>query len=209
MTARILTLANARGMDLKHPRAEDYAGFAWVAEHLAKEKRFNGATPGVEYSVAEHMARGMRAILDATGDRLLAACFGLHDVPEAVLKDLTTPLKRTLADIAHEEFGTLAEAILGAFDSLEYRHDAACHAAAGVPFPLPAAVKRAVKLWDLTMFVTEWRDLMGALPFPDPTPYAGIDPLVDVIVPMTWQDARDVYLELCRATFPALSGRSA
>ena len=63
MSARtILTLANGKGADLLNLRPED-VDFAAFAEHLAKEKRFNGATPGLEYSVADHLVLFRRVFL--------------------------------------------------------------------------------------------------------------------------------------------------
>jgi hypothetical protein len=101
--ATILTLANGKGIDLLDPKPEDI-DFDAIAQHLAKEKRYNGATPGLEYSVAEHCARGASAILTATGNTTLAAYFLLHDAHEHTLKDDTTPKKRAIAELAPGAF---------------------------------------------------------------------------------------------------------
>src|SRR4051794_15597738 len=174
--ATILTLANGLGIDLLDPKASDIHWESY-AEQLSKEKRYNGATPGEEYSVAEHMVRGVDAILLATGDVELAAEFSLHDVPEAALKDDTTPKKRAIAELSEQQFGVLASHIIAAFDLLTYRHDAAIHEAAGLPWPMRPELAVAVKRWDLVMFVTEWRDLMRDRPHPNWAPYSGILPL--------------------------------
>lgn len=200
----VLTLANHRGIDLLAPSAADI-DFEVIAEHLAKENRYNGATPGVTYSVAEHSVRGSQAALAATGEAELAAYFLIHDAPEAFLKDDTTPKKRALAAIAAEEFGVLASVITGAFDRLTDRFDVAVHAAAGLAWPPSPEMQAKIKFWDLRMFVTEWRDLMGNQPHPNWAPYAHIEPLEIVIAPLpTWQMARDVYFRACGLRLPAL-----
>lgn len=210
----ILTLANGRGIDLKHPSPADYAGFGWVAEHLAKEKRYNGATPGVEYSVAQHLVWGHDAILlaQSRGAKLhpqLRGLFLLHDVPEGALKDDTTPKKNAIAEIIAEKCGILAPVILECFDDLTARHDAAAHEAAGLPWPLPEGVHQQVKMFDLIMFVTEWRDLMGNIAHPNPDPYRGITPLSDPIVAWDWGRAASELMDRFNAAFPALTGRAA
>jgi uncharacterized protein len=200
----ILTLADGNGMDLRHPTPELYANWDWVAEHLAKEKRYNGATPGVEYSVAQHACLGADAALDIYGDILIAAEFLVHDNPEAALKDDTTPKKRAIAEEAEAQFGVLASSVIGAFDAITERHDAAIHTAAGLTWPMAPAVAAAVKRIDLLMFVTEWRDLMRGVPHPNWAPYSGIKPLPDVIEPWDWQRAKRQFLARCHALLPAL-----
>lgn len=192
----ILTLANRRGINLLGPTPADI-DFAVIAEHLAKENRFNGATPGVCYSVAEHSVRGATAILEETGDRELAGYFLLHDAHEAFLKDDTTPKKRAIAAIAHENFGVLADDIIEAFDLLTDRFDKAIHARAGLQWPPTKERKAGVKYWDLRMFVTEWRDLMGNQPHPDWAKYSGVPKLAEVITPMPWNVARGGFLAMC------------
>lgn len=206
MSARTtLTLANGRGIDLLDPQPSDI-DWAAFAEQLAKENRYNGATPGVGYSVAEHMVRGVDAILQATGDRTLAAYFSLHDVHEAVLKDDTTPKKCALAELAHEKFGILSADIMRAFDALTDRHDAVIHEAAGLAWPMTDALRAGVKRWDLVMFVTEWRDVMNAAAHPNWAPYSGILPLEQKIRPWTSHFADMVLRQRWNALLPALQG---
>lgn len=201
--ATILTLANLKGIDLRNPKASDI-DFDSFAEHLAKENRFNGATPGLVYSVAEHLSRGVDAILAATGDQTLAAYFSTHDGHEGVLKDLTTPLKRAIAEECREKFGVLAEHVLCAINNLEYRHDCAIHEAAGLPWPMTSPMQLLVKHWDLVMFVTEWRDLMESAQHPNWQPYERIEPLRETIIPWHWQTAKRALLTRWRRLLPAL-----
>lgn len=201
-TDTILTLANRTGINLRGPTPEDI-DFAVIAEHLSKENRYNGATPDVAYSVAEHSARGAIAILEETGDELLAAYFLLHDAPEAFLKDDTTPKKRALAAEAHEAFGVLASSITAAFDLLTERFDVAIHTRAGLPWPPTPEMKAGIKYWDLRMFVTEWRDLMDNQPHPDWAKYSGIPALEEVIKARPWMEARGIFTALCARLLPS------
>ena len=204
--ATVLTLSNGKGLDLLNPRAEDI-DFAVIAEHLAKENRFNGATKNRCYSVAEHSVRCAMAALNACGDRRLAAYLLLHDGHEAFLKDDTTPKKRALATVAHESFGMLAGQVVEAFDLLTYRFDVAIHEAADLLWPPSADMQIAIKKWDLTLFVTEWRDLMGNQAHPHWGPYANIVPLADEIVPVTWQEARADFVKACYDLLPSARTR--
>lgn len=193
----ILTLANGRNLDLLNPTADDYRDLDWAAEHLAKENRYNGATPGKVYSVAQHLIEGVDAITAAGAqDYQVAAYFLLHDVPEAVLKDDTTPKKNAFAAIAQAKFGVLSAQIMEAFDDLTDRHDAAIHEAAGLPWPPSPEMARAVKYWDRTLLLTEWRDLMDDIPLPNAEAYVGVAPLGQRIIPLnSWRATADI---LCR-----------
>ncbi len=205
MTAStILTLANGKGIDLTDPKTSDI-DFAVIAEHLAKEKRYNGATPGVQYPVAQHCVIGADAILRDTGNIELAGYFLLHDGHEAFLKDDTTPKKKALAEIAARNFGVLSTEIMDAFDMLTDSFDAAIHQAAGLAWPPTPAMQQAVKAYDLTMFVTEWRDLMRGLDHPNWDPYRGITPLPDTIVPMGWRQAAAAFRARCTSLLPAFA----
>jgi hypothetical protein len=199
----ILTLSNGKGIDLLDPKPSDI-DFAVLAEHLAKEARYNGATRNTFYSVAEHSVRGAHAILIATGDRRLAAYFLLHDAKEAFKKDDTTPKKNAIAELAQQHFGVLASQVLAAFKLLSNRLDDAVHEAAGLDLPAGTGLAPTIKSWDLRMFVTEWRDLMGNQQHPDWEPYKAIEPLPQKIVPWSWRDARNAFLDECYELLPAL-----
>ncbi len=206
--ATILTMSNGKGIDLLNVQASEI-DFAVIAEHLSKEKRFNGATPGIEYSVAQHCCLGTEAILRANGTEEEAAYFLLHDCHEALLKDDTTPKKCAIAEIAAREFGVLSEDILDTFDLLTERIDAAIHQAAGMPWPMEVEHRRIVKLYDLVMFVTEWRDVMLNAPHPNWHAYEGLKPLADTIEPWPWNVARGVWLDWAHQLLPAMRRKSA
>lgn len=210
MTARtILTMSNGKGIDLLDPRPEQI-DFASIAEHLAKEKRYNGATPETEYSVAQHCCIGADAMIAAGCTEYEAACFLLHDAHEALLKDDTTPKKQALAAIASEKFGITSDKVLDTFWLLEWRVDKAIHSAAGIVWPLDTGrppdreLKKLVKRYDLILFVTEWRDLMHNIPHPNWHPYEGIKPLPEIIKPWSWEVARTGWHNRAQKLFPNL-----
>lgn len=210
MSRTILTTASGRAVDLLNPSPSDI-DFADIAEHLAKENRYNGATPWRAYSVAEHLARGTDAIFawavenaadPAVPDAdLCAAYFLLHDCPEAYLKDDPTPKKRALDAIAEANFGTLAGSITAAFGMLTDRFDVAIAAAAGLPWPPTEAIAAAVHRFDRIMLVTEWRDLMpGWMPSPpEERPLAAMR-----ITPWGWEVAHAKLMRRFRRFLPAL-----
>lgn len=207
MTAQtILTLSNGKGVDLLNVKASDI-DFASLAEHLAKEKRFNGATRDVEYSVADHCAIGSDAILAAGGTEAEAAYFLLHDAHEAFVKDLTTPLKRSLDLIAQEYYSSVPATVINAFGILEAAVDIAIHEASGLAWPMPEETHTLVKYIDRVMFVTEWRDLMGGIEHPDPSAYAGLKPLPQKIEPRQWAPARAAWLLRANRLLPNLRGK--
>lgn len=201
----ILTMANLRGFDLLDPHVED-VDFRVVAEHLGKEKRFNGATPDAEYSVGQHSYLGADAILAAGGTRRQAAYFLLHDAKEGFIKDDTTPKKYALARLIERRCGVLASRILECHAELEGGIDRVIHAAAGLPFPLSREDWHAVKRMDLVMFVTEWRDLMHGAPHPNWHEYEGIQPLAQRIQPLSWAQARAGWLLRAQRLIPSFGG---
>lgn len=202
----ILTLADGRNVDLQHPKAADFEFLGFAAEHLAKENRYNGATPGVCYSVAQHTVECVNSAMDATGDHTLAAYLSLHDFHEALLKDDTTPKKHALASIAEEKFGVLAPTIMAVFDELTSRHDAAIHEAAGLAWPPAPGMKAAIKYWDKVLLVTEWRDLMKPHPLPNAQAYADVEPLSRRIIPnFKWQTS-EMLLGTCWRSYLPVFG---
>lgn len=207
-TNSILTLANGHHVDLLGPKSSD-VDFDVIGEHLAKENRYNGATPDVCYSVAEHSVRAALAALYSGATDDLAAYVLIHDCHEAFLKDDTTPKKSAIGVIAEEAFGVLASTITDAFDRLTDRFDAAIHEAAGLQWPPSREIAGAIKYWDLRMFATEWRDLMRNCPHPDPEAYKDVQPLPFTITPWPWTMACGEFRAQCRRLLPTLKGFAA
>ncbi len=204
----VLTLANGANIDLLNPQVSDFADLDWAAEHLAKENRFNGATPGVVYSVAQHQVECVDAAWMATQDPLLCAYLSLHDVHESLFKDDTTPKKRAFAALAEAKFGVLATEIMAVFDELTARTDAAVHAAAGLVWPPAPKMQAAIKRFDRILLVSEWRDLMGGYPLPDAESYADVERLHYAIKPVeNWQTAALLLRRCWERVLPAFAGR--
>lgn len=201
MTVRTtLTMSNGKGIDLLHPRVLDI-DFVSVAEHLAKDARYCGATKGLVYSVAEHSVRCADAALRVTGNNRLAGYLLTHDMHEAFLGDDTTPKKRALGELAAHEFGVLAEEIINAFDMLTDRLDTVIHDAAGLTWPAPIEMRGMIKHWDRVLLATEWFFLMRC-----PAPYAfEVEALPDPIDPMDWQDAAHELLKRCAELLPGFA----
>lgn len=205
MSQTILTLSNGKGVDLNALRAED-VDLPTFAEHIAKEARYNGATPGLIYFVGQHICHGTDAMLKDGATEEEAAYFHLHDLQEGIWKDDPTPKKVTIATRIQDRCGVLAQDIIDVLDEIVDEHDAAIHHAAGMRWPMPAKIRKYVKLYDLRMFVTEWRDLMNGQPHPNWAPYANIQPLDIKIVPWPWERARDEWMVRARKLLPSLKG---
>lgn len=157
----------------EHPWIQTASGRPWVltaptpdqvywpdiAESLAKICRFNGHST-VFYSVAQHC----RLVADTLPPQ--QRLYGLlHDAHEAVLGDITSPVKAALRSLSGN----------GAFDHLADITDQAVFKAAGLPAAMPKDVASAIKHADLTLLASERRDLLAPcaepwLPMPDPLP---------------------------------------
>lgn len=195
-------MPRAPWIDVRNPTAA-MIDIPSLCERAAKEARFNGGTPGVLYVVGQHLVLAADAAFNETGDRELAGYVLAHDFHEATgVKDITTPFKNAIAETAHEEFGVVAPVVLESFARLTDRHDLAIHTAIGLRWPICERMRCAIKHYDDTMLVTEWRDLMEGCPHPDWQKYRSITPLPDRIEPWPWERARDELLARCRKYLP-------
>lgn len=77
-------------LDLADIQPDD---IVWVeiAGALSRIARFNGRCNGVAYSDAQHCVMGADALMNETGDAVLAGIFLLHDAEEALTGDVTRP----------------------------------------------------------------------------------------------------------------------
>lgn len=201
------TTASGIFVDLLNPAAGEIV-LADVAEGLSKLARYSGATPGKTFSVAQHCCVGADAILERTGDRLLAAYFLTHDGHEYLIGDDNTPKKHALAALARERHGDIGAMIVedAMRDQVE-RLDLAIHTGAGLAYPLPPEMAVQVHHWDLVMRATEWRDLMGTLPpWPDEP---GVEPLADKLKVWPADVARIGLMHRFNRLLPALQRTSA
>ena len=199
--ATILMMADGHGIDLLDIKAENIC-FVTLAEHLGKEKRYNGATPRTEYSVAQHCVLGADAILADGGTETESAYFLLHDAQEAVWKDDPTPKKRAIAERIQDRCGVTADRILDVLNGIVAEHDAAIHQAAGLPYPIPPEIEQIIHLYDKKMFVTEWQQLMHDWPHPNWSDYAGLDPINTKIKPWRWDYACNQWMSRAKKLLP-------
>lgn len=160
-----------------------------IAHALSNQCRFSGHTSNF-YSVAEHSVRVSRLVgarvarlgFDPRADALWGL---LHDASEAYLVDLPTPLK------ADPEFGV-------AYRAAESKLMAAICERFGLDIVQPRVVHDA----DQALLVAEVRDLMPGRP-EHWTPYAGVTPLDERIVPWAPRAAESEFLR----RFHELGGR--
>lgn len=152
--------------DFIHPE-RSYFGIETIAHALSNICRFTGHTREL-YSVAQHCV--LVSLIVPEEDAMAGL---LHDAPEAFIGDVATPLKNLLAD----------------YQVIEERVERAVLARFGV-FGLPASVKTA----DRILLATELRDLMPA--HDDVWPIiADVEPMIDVIKPMSAAEARVAFLD--------------
>lgn len=147
-----------------------------IAAGLAKICRFSGHTTAF-YSVAQHCC--LVADTLPPWQRLHGL---LHDAHEAVLGDVTTPVKNALWLLGGRD----------ALDRLAALADEAIFRAAGLPPAMPRDVAPYIRHADLTLLATERRDLMA--PGAEPWRHALPDPLPKTIAPWPWPKAMEEWL---------------
>lgn len=148
-----------------------------IAHHLAYANRFNGAFG--HYSVAQHCVLASSLIED--DDLRLAAL--LHDAPEAIYGDISSPIKKVIASPGLEALETYYHDLVDQTFGVDTRH--------------PKVVE-----CDLRMVVTEAKFFGAPLEhFPKVEPY----PTVIGIAPWPAEEAKATFI-MC---FNKLSGRKA
>ena len=186
-------------IDILVPQAVE-VDFPALAHAMARLNRFNGHAQTV-VSVGLHTLIGLVIAPEAIRPWWL-----LHDAHETRTGEVATPVKDALDTLARERFGpVVAEQIRQVRETLEDRHDAAIHAAAGLEMPT-AAQRAEIKRIDLVALATEKRDFLAPCPRPWWIDGAGItahplkrrwlapDKVTDQLV-----EAFDRYLPACRA----------
>lgn len=219
-SATLFVTVSGRVVDMFAPDAHDI-NFDDIAEHLSKEARYNGGTPGTFYSVAQHLCLGADWIIcsasgfaDEIGQedpplfhdtseetRRDAAYFLAHDFHEYVLKDETTPKKRALDRVA-QEFGSLSGIISESYARLVERWDAAIHDAARLAWPPPVETRKLVDTIDKRILLTEWATLhKGHRLLGD---YSAYEPLPIKIEPWSWHFAHEALAGRMALLLPAM-----
>lgn len=134
-----------------------------IAHALSNICRYTGHVRKF-YSVAQHSV-----LVSYLVPKHLAMCGLMHDASEAYLGDVSTNLKVLLPE----------------YKALEERVEALIAKQYGLPFPLPAAVKKA----DMQMLATEKRDLMPRTPT-DELNWPKAEPIKYTVRPMEPELAR-------------------
>ena len=126
-----------------------------MAEQLAKIARFNGATAGAPYSVAQHSLLVADLVPPDVAPYAL-----LHDFHEALFGDLITPAQWVMQNTAR----TTADykAIRRAVRSPREWADHVIFAGAGLPSQPTDAIRGAIKMADLQMLMAEVHHLFPA-----------------------------------------------
>jgi len=167
-TATIQTITGTYFQFLK-PEEHDYP-IHEIAHALSQLCRYTGHTAKF-YSVAQHSVHVSKIVPHSMALEGL-----LHDASEAYLGDVTSPLKRLLPDYTAIEAATEA--------AIAHRYF--------LSHPMPPEIRTA----DLTMLLTEKRDLMPKRPVDAEhwPAYPDIKPLPGIVVPWASEFARDAFL---------------
>ncbi|MFG1226067.1 hypothetical protein [Xanthobacter wiegelii] len=220
MTDIWMQTGTGRAFDLMAPTADMVDLEHDVAEALAREPRFGGHVRSGPYSVAQHCVLGADVIIAETGSIETARAFLLHDAKEAFIKDQMTPLKQAFAAHVGLAFAQQANAegdglaqrtgvfiFNSALAEMEFKIDAAIHAAAGHPWPLPPDIAARVHLWDLAMLAAERRDLLCKPPKPWHASVERVPPprRLGRITVWPWPKAADEWRARLHTLFPHLS----
>ena len=164
MSIDFIRLRSGRKFHVLAPKASeiDIQDISWALSHLC---RFTGHTREF-YSVAQHCCH----VCDILPKELQLNGL-LHDAQEAFCQDLAQPVKQYLPQ----------------YKELEERIERAISHKYKLAFPMPAAVKIA----DMTLLVTEMRDLMTKADYKD-LPFT---PLSEKIEPWPFEKAQREFLK--------------
>ena len=211
-------LASGRLIDLADP-PEDYDWMTEMAGPAARLNRFAGQTPDLCFSIAEHQCHGADTILaemlaaaglepdqlaslvrrakrDRDLRRLLRAAliaalaFLIHDQHETLGGDVKRPFT-DLCELIAARLGLAPGGVFRQIVQAAKGHlDAGIHAQAGVPFPLPPAIRVIVHAMDERMAAEEMRRFWPDAPLP--AAYRALAPIpreawpVEGYVPVVW-----------------------
>jgi uncharacterized protein len=160
-------MPSGRMVDLMAPNAAEIDFSVDIPVALSRIARFDGAIghgPAC-WSVLDHTVEGAKLLRPTAGDEA-AAAFLLHDLHEAYVGDIATPVARALAGYAEAILPAVSPGfIVGkAITAIKAAQDRAIHIAAGLAWPLPPTIRAIVKRHDVAMMMTEARH-MGPTPW--------------------------------------------
>lgn len=171
-----IMLAGGTYFDIEDPESSEFT-IEDIAHALSNICRFTGHCRTF-YSVAQHSVLVSHALPE---EHAFAGL--MHDAAEALIGDVSTPLKMLLPD----------------YKRIESRIEAVVFARFGLPLQLPQCVKEA----DRFLLRTEQRDVMGA----DTHSWnftAGVQPLTERIQPLPPTEAKALFLARFAALRPTV-----
>lgn len=166
--------------DLLMPHIEDVDWYD-VAHSLAHINRYTGHAK-VAYSVGQHSCHVHDIVRDKGGsaDQKLAAL--LHDAPESVTGDMSTPMKQAMQIICPDA--------REAFRFITDRAEHVLFTAAGLSYPVTSNTKLLVKDADVLALVTEKSRHMNPSPEPWGEPFDSTVPLKTKLRP--WKPEKTI-----------------
>ena len=175
----IFTHAPHGQIKLFHPLPEQFPIW-FIAKSLSRLARWTGYTDA-PYSIAQHSILVARNVSKEAKPYAL-----LHDAHEAVIGDITTPVKRALKELngydsVKELTGIIDEAIYERYD---------------LDWPVPKHIKQEVHEADLAAAATEYRDLLSHHDDNTPTWVEEFPkPFAEQIIPVPWWEAELWFME--------------
>lgn len=186
-------------MNLAEPTEAD-VHWQTLGNALSKIARFNGIYNGIAYSVAQHSVMGADALINETGDTVLAGYFLLHDAHEAWIGDQSRPATELLANALFRMHDIPAHWVRNAVSAMKDRLDKPIFNKAGLPSVLPQIVRemddRMLQAEALALFgKTGYRNLAGRI-LPMPKLTGAIKPWGAMKAEEQWLDRLSRYLGL-------------
>ncbi len=202
--------ATGRAVELLAPQAHQIDLDVDVPEQLARLARFNGACRSGVYSVAQHCVLGADALYRETSRRDMAAAFLLHDAHEYLIGDITTPTAQALDHFVSVYTSIKPGSLHQGLHRLKTAIDFAVYAAAGITYPLPSDVQRAVDVMDRRCVMTERRHLLGPPPasWGDELEATPSIRLIGKLRVWPWPEAADEYRDRLKRYLPDLAQRT-
>jgi 5'-deoxynucleotidase YfbR-like HD superfamily hydrolase len=171
----IISTLSGKHIDLVRP-ATHAINIRDIAHHLALINRFCGATH-LPYCVAQHSTVVSKIAEQVDDDPLIALQALLHDTPEYVTGDITTPMQQALGT-GRTLFKIVEERVL-----------ITIYSALGVPLPSSKAAQ-TIGYADRQAFATEWRDMMTGQ-----CPEDYCKPANFAVKPIPWHAAEQKFLK--------------
>lgn len=191
-----LQSASGAVIDLMAPSLAGLLIMRDLIEPISRICRFTGHVPDRHYSVAQHCVIGADAAFAETGELALAAAVLLHDLHEALIGDIATPIQVAMRRASVLRHGPGADEVTrSALDHIKGLADRAIYEAAGLGWPLDGSIREYVATMDLRLLATERKHLLRRAPQPWAAAVEAAAPLnrVRSIPAWTWKRAAAEY----------------